>query len=122
MPVALRFDPIATVIQAFENLYPGKSTTVTFRVIDDEPAAGFADFSARGKPQVVIDPRWPYISVLGILVHELAHVVAGLRAGHGKKWQAAQSAIHEEYNRLVRERGGKIEVVVDQGTMNGLPR
>lgn len=42
-----------------------------------------------------------------IFAHELAHVAAGEKAGHGERWDEEFQKIFNEYNRIGRERFGE---------------
>jgi hypothetical protein len=101
MSVKLGFDPFATVLEAFGNLYPDAACEVWF---EETPkclsCGGFAMVKPGAPSVVVIDMNASVVEATEALAHELAHVVA-VGDAHGPVWAAAFDAITKEYARLV---------------------
>lgn len=48
---------------------------------------GVTIFSDDGSPPIIeVNPFIPLAHIAEIIAHELAHVIAGLEAGHGEEW------------------------------------
>jgi len=98
------FSPI---IKAFKELYPDNYNV---KVEFDEQIKrrkflffkfgcwGYTEFPESSETPVIIRLSvWlPIIHTCEILAHELAHVVAGLEASHGEKWEQEFSKIHQK--------------------------
>lgn len=98
MSIKFDVDPFADVAAAFARLWPDKNARVLFvmGLYAKTKAYGRTNFRKKKSPVIAIDAEVPLYGAVDVLVHELAHVAAGLHAGHGKKWKAA-------YDRLCRE-------------------
>jgi len=46
---------------------------------------------------ILIDANVPYMALIEVLSHEIAHVVAGFEAEHGEEWEKVFSEIHGAY-------------------------
>jgi len=97
MPITIRFDPIQTVIDVFKQLYQDHSATIIFGAELPEKGCGLTIFNDGEIPEINISADLPYLHCAEILAHELAHVVAGKRGKHGKKWEAVFEALHKGY-------------------------
>lgn len=101
-------DPLSDIAQAFQNLWPHKSANICIQPLESMQGKrtkrrifGHTRWTRGAHPQVYVEIRQPYIGIMDILSHELAHVAAGYKAAHGPKWRKAYRAIHEEYERIV---------------------
>lgn len=106
-------DPFETLFGAIHNLYPDVECYIQ---VDPNIKAPFRLFSKRmwgicgytlfpddgSMPEIRVSAHIPYVRVVEITAHEVAHVVAGAEAGHGPKWQQAFDAIKQEFDRLMR--------------------
>jgi hypothetical protein len=93
------FDPLGLVLDVFNDLYPGKPATVTWRqgMKESGECYGCTDFD-HDPPLVSVDVDLPVTGAIDVLAHELAHVAAGhVKPAHGKAWKDAFNAIHTEY-------------------------
>lgn len=94
------FKPVSLegVAAVFERLWPRKRVTVEFvtGLHDQTKAYGRTGFRRGCVPKIVIDAKIPFYGVVDVLVHELAHVAAGAKAGHGKKWKGAYDLLCRE--------------------------
>ena len=101
MTVTVFFDPIETVIEAFQLLYPDAHAEVCFgqQIQGGLGATIFPDDGAI--PTVLISGKIPHGRVPEILAHELAHVAAGYGAEHGEEWERAFEAINGGYMRIL---------------------
>jgi hypothetical protein len=65
---------------------------------DTNDACGVTVFDDRGKPPLIfINAEIPCWASVEIISHEVAHVAAGVNAGHGKIWQAEFDKIYDAY-------------------------
>jgi len=96
-------DPLALVVRVFEELYPTTSVEVVFvyGLHSEEECWGATDLETGSVPVIQIDVATPLCGAVEVLGHELAHVVAGLKAQHGPAWEAVFAAINERYNEKV---------------------
>lgn len=73
----------------------------TEKLRDDEGGVvyGITTFPADENevPLVEISAELTVQDAVEILAHELAHVAAGIDAGHGEAWEKAFHRIHQEY-------------------------
>lgn len=105
-------DPFAMVWQAYRNLYPGRpapSVEWTHIDQDDEEVGdsyGYTVFAEDGEIAIFVSCDIPVITAVEILAHELAHVAVGADEDHGEKWEEANEAIFQEYNRIGESFGG----------------
>jgi len=69
----------------------------------DTVALGETFFDDDGTVTVFVDYELQVKDAVEIFAHELAHVAAGEKAGHGEEWEKAFDAIFTEYNRIGEE-------------------
>jgi hypothetical protein len=100
----LLWTPIEDAVDAFNRAYPGRHVTIQFiesdecRGDDGSPAQGFTLFpDDGGNPEIYIDRETPWCGVPDTIIHELAHVVAGIEADHGPEFEAAYNAIWDRF-------------------------
>jgi len=101
--VKILFDPFKIVIEAFEKLHPDKTADVVFGEGMYEKVGAYGETfmpDAGGPPVITIDTITPIDGAVEVLAHELAHVAAGIDAGHGEAWEAEFEAINQEYTRI----------------------
>lgn len=117
---ALRFDPVALMLDVFNRQYPGTPVLVEYQPgermptpdstphNDDDsrpegtghlPAAGAAFLPQQpGLPTVIyLNIDVPISHLPAVLAEELAHVIAGPDAGHGPHFQAVLEALGAEF-------------------------
>ena len=99
-------DPSAIVAIAFRELYPDtKYHAQLVPELEDEdnaPAYGLTLFPDDGsEPIICISAEAPISAEPEFFAHELAHVVAGIDAGHGPTWEATFEAIFQKYNEII---------------------
>lgn len=99
-------DPSAIVAIAFRELYPDtKYHAQLVPELEDEdnaPVYGLTLFPDDGsEPIICISAVAPISAEPELLAHELAHVVAGIDAGHGPTWEAAFEEIYQKYNKII---------------------
>ena len=103
MPITLQ-NPLDDLIQAALAAYPDMDCVVRFGSLDGDGLAVTIWPDDGGRPEITIRPDVPLEGVLELLAHEIAHVAAGLEAGHGEAWKSAFAAIHAAYeNRVAPE-------------------
>ncbi|AZS16463.1 ImmA/IrrE family metallo-endopeptidase [Paenibacillus lutimineralis] len=74
------------------------SRAITFK----KPEFGYTFFpDDGGTPVVGVSPHIKVTAAAEVLAHELAHVVAGKEAGHGREWSDAFDAIHKRANEIM---------------------
>jgi hypothetical protein len=101
--ITLEFDPISLVIEAANHLYPEAEAKIVWTTDLDggdgsEEWYGVTVFPDDGStPTIVINLETPMEGVAEVIAHEIAHIVAGEPAGHGKVWDEAFEAIQNEY-------------------------
>jgi len=103
MGVKILFDPFKIVIEAFEKLHPNKNADVVYceGMYKEVKAYGETFLPDIGGNLVIsIDTITPINGAVEVLAHELAHVAAGIDAGHGEAWEAEFEAINQEYTRI----------------------
>lgn len=102
-------DPFKILLEAVQNLYPEIECEIQMDPTIRKPfklfgkrlwgCCGYALFpNDGGIPQIRISSNIPYFAVVEVLAHELAHVVAGIDAGHGAEWEEVFINIHAEYD------------------------
>lgn len=94
-------DPIGMLLECFEELYKDVKVNIRYdttirRRFKLFGCWGYTDFNNE-IPKVRVSAMLPLLHVTEILAHELSHVVAGLKAGHGKEWEKVFDNIHEMY-------------------------
>lgn len=62
---------------------------------------GSTTFPDDGIPLIDINPELTVCNAVEILAHELAHVIAGADAEHGRQWNSVFDEINERYNGLM---------------------
>jgi Zn-dependent peptidase ImmA (M78 family) len=112
----LEINPWEIIINVVNRLYPYFSATISFLPPDEfkaalqstqtdqpcigkEDACGFTFFEPDQNPIIMIDSNIPCQHSVEIIAHEVAHVVAGVKAGHGKKWEAEFERIFQAYGK-----------------------
>lgn len=108
-------DPFEILFEAINNLYPKIECDIQVDPNIKAPVrlfgkrlwgiCGYTLFPDDGSmPEVRVSAHIPYVRVVEIIGHEVAHVVAGTKAGHGAEWRQAFDAIKQEFDRLTREK------------------
>lgn len=97
-------DPATAVITAATVLYGARVVAmVQYDPTLKKPRQGGGwgvTVIGKGHPPLIsINIDLPIRRIPEIVAHELAHVIAGERAGHGPKWEKVFSAIHEQYTK-----------------------
>jgi hypothetical protein len=112
--LAIYNDPFIGLFRAIENIYPEVKCRI---LVDPDIKAPFRLFGKRiwgicgytffpddgSTPEIRVSAHIPYVRVVEIIAHEVAHVIAGTKAGHGDGWRKVFDAIREEYIRSVEE-------------------
>lgn len=96
-------NPYDMVIKVFDTLFPDTLCAVQFDgTMENCPPWGATVFPDEidAIPMVYINANLTIVAGVGILAHELAHVVCGVEEGHGEKWKEAADKIHEGFNKL----------------------
>lgn len=101
-------DPFAMVFEAFAALYPGLTFTCVWadelHDEDGDESYGLTLFpDDGGMPEIAVSAELTVKNAVRVLVHELAHVAAGIDAEHGPAWKEASDAIHEKYIEILEE-------------------
>ena len=95
----------SVVYEAFKRLYPGKSCSCYWDVIEGDDgerrygATAFMD----GEAVVFVDVGLSVVNAVEIFAHELAHVAVGDIEGHGEAWENAFEAIYNKYEEVSDE-------------------
>ncbi len=121
MPISLVFDPVGTVLQAFQNLHPDRTARVSWSSRTRTKGVDGVTIMERREPDgwidptqtfvVLVDSELPIEAALEVLAHELAHVVVCDNDQHGPDFDAALSAIHAEYIRLHAQQKGADDIL-----------
>ena len=93
-------DPFNTLYEVIDELYPDLDCDVQYseELNIDGNTYGVAIFPQDGsKPLIELDPNQSVLDVLEVIAHEVAHVIAGLEADHGEKWEREFTKIHEKF-------------------------
>lgn len=106
--IKLMFDPVAELLKAAQGVYPTLEADVWLAPDLEHPGETlFPDGDKGDRPVVRINPKIPYIAVVEVLAHELAHVVVGPGVPeaeeHGKAWDVAFQTIYNRYQTDVAE-------------------
>jgi len=98
----LVFDPFNLILDVAHDLFPDFKADIFFGADQTNKELGCTNFDGK-KPHITISASCPLGAAPEILAHEISHVVAGIEAGHGKKWSRVFSRIQREYmRRLLR--------------------
>lgn len=101
------FNPFNFALSVVSEAYPDLDFELCFAYLDDEdiPTSryqgpwGCAEFGTEGaQDSIVIDPRLPINAFAEILMHEVAHLVAGPDAEHSEKWDEIFMQLNNKYN------------------------
>ena len=95
MAVTLVFNPLLFALEVCEDLHPDLEAEVCWATQEDPGLTLFPEDG--GTPQIMIDVGLPLDATVEVLMHEVAHVVAGVEAGHGSEWEGAFDALHCAY-------------------------
>lgn len=102
--ITINCNPIGIIVDIFNQKYPDKEVSINLvqELYEKTKAYGETFWPDDGsKPIISIDVSTPFIGFIEVLAHELAHVVAGHDAGHGKKWDDEFTMINEEFNKRI---------------------
>lgn len=101
-------DPVAILEEAYKNLYGNNNYELRWDDAldeDDNKVAGYTFFpDDEGEPIIALDVDLQVRDVPETLAHEMAHVAAGVGAGHNEQWEKEFDRIHNEYDRICKER------------------
>jgi len=94
----IRFlNPLGVLKEVFEQEYPDYNCEVHF-VENQKNSLGETFFpDDGGDPIIQIGAEKTIPQMLDIMAHELAHVVAGITAEHGKEWENIYNNIYKVY-------------------------
>lgn len=93
-------NPIEELRLAVLDVFPDIVCVVRFASFPDDGPYGETFFPDDGRaPVVQVAVGIPMEAVIEVMAHELAHVAAGLSAGHGAEWEDAFEKIHLSYNK-----------------------
>lgn len=84
-------NPIDMLLEVMDEHYPQVKADIYFgeQETDGIDRLGVTIFpDDGGRPVIEVNPHIPLAHVAEIIAHELAHVIAGIEAGHGEKWEA----------------------------------
>ena len=95
---------IDRAIETFNRLYPGHAVSIGY-IPDEqckggecEPAQAFTRFPEDGgSPEIWISDATPIYGVPDTLLHEFAHIIAGLEAGHGPSFEEAYQRLWQGF-------------------------
>lgn len=104
--IRIAFDPFKMVLEVANDLYPGTKADVFFSMDPVGKEYGVTDFGGP-VPAILICAQTPFFATPEILAHEIAHVVCGLDAAHGKQWDKVFSAIQREYQKRIKAEAKK---------------
>ncbi|MEF2552005.1 hypothetical protein VQ042_11640 [Aurantimonas sp. A2-1-M11] len=91
-------NPIEELRLAALDAFPDLACDVQFASFPEEGPYGETFYpDDGGRAVVTVAVGIPMEAVIEVMAHELAHVAAGIDAGHGPVWDAAFSKIHEAY-------------------------
>lgn len=94
-------DPFCMVFEAFKELYPEKAESVRASWNPDmNDCFGRTSFED-GEPFLIeLNANEPVEAQVEVFAYQLAHVVAGIEAEHGKEWIEAFFRIYHKYEEL----------------------
>ena len=90
-------DPFETLIEVVTEIHGEIDAIVQFGQIDGEHIGETCFPDDGSTPVITISVEIPYHATIETFAHELAHVLAGVEAEHGKEWEQAFSNIHEAF-------------------------
>lgn len=96
-------NPIEELRLAALDVFPDLRCDVRFASMPENGPFGETYFPDDGsEPIVHVSVGIPMEAVIEVTAHELAHVAAGLAAGHGPEWEDAFEKIHIAYCERMR--------------------
>jgi hypothetical protein len=92
-------NPIQLVIDIVIDKYPDVNCSIEFvkDLFEKTKAYGETCWTDDGI-YVQIDINTPFVGVIEVLAHELAHVAVGYDEEHGDKWKQVFDSIHADFN------------------------
>lgn len=108
MPAKMDFDPFGLLLKIFNESGCRANVVVEFvsGLHEQEGAWGRTHYpDTKGPIEIHIDGECPVSGAVDVLAHELAHVMAGFRCGHGGKWGRAYAGLRREYEKRTAKRG-----------------
>lgn len=108
------------IIRIAKELYPQVKADIWFAPLEVTEEGfkpyGCTSFPDDGStPVIEIGLHTPIEAAPEIIAHEIAHVVAGKDAKHGKKWRKAFNAIHARWEEILKIEHGVIIESEDEG-------
>lgn len=99
MPARMKLDPFGLLLRLYDESCCPVDVTVEFvaQLQKQEGGWGRTHFHDDGTAEIHIDGDCPVAGAVDVLAHELAHIIAGFEAGHGKAWEQAYSELHRRY-------------------------
>lgn len=84
-------NPIDMLLEVMDKHYPDLKVDIYFgeqetNGVDKLGVTIFPDDGSR--PVIEVNPDIPLAHIAEIIAHELAHVIAGVEAGHGEEWES----------------------------------
>lgn len=103
----IKNDPFLFVADAFERLHPNvKYDSYVMDWFKDEFGEGYGVtvFPDDGSdPVIYLNSETPYVHLVEIFAHELAHVAVGKEKEHEADWEREFDRIFDEYNKIMTE-------------------
>ncbi len=123
MPVIVRFDPLATLVAAFEALWPEKACELAIApfAADDHARARLGLSDEPGDPPIVlVNARSSIDEAVEALATVLAHIAMDpLAPASGGVFEANHEALRAEFIRRAEQSGA---IVLDRGHLPAGPR
>jgi predicted metal-dependent hydrolase len=104
-------NPLDTVIEAVEKLYPNINANIQFNP-NIKPHkflwfnwgyCGYTTFPEdNSTPLIDISTNIPFVGMVEVLAHELAHVIVGIKEQHNKNWEEVFDNIQKKYYELMK--------------------
>lgn len=101
-------NPLSIFIKIIEQMYPEKEVVVVFgteEIYGDIVGEGVGTLypvdGSDSPPIIFIDIDYPSDDVMGMLVHEMAHIVTGEK-DHGYLFKKEMKNMEDEYHKIVK--------------------
>ena len=101
-------NPFDVIMYVINKLYPFFEADIIMLEVEDfleltngENGWGVTSFIDGKKPLITFRADLPCFAFMEIVAHEVAHVIAGVDAGHGKLWEQEFEKINKEYIKVV---------------------
>jgi len=112
MPIELSVNPITSIIECAESLYPDLNCCIYWdsELDHEQEGYGFCEWVENEPPRIAISTQLEVENTIEIIAHEIAHAVAGEHNDHNEIWEEVFQKIRNKWYETMKDNDNIQEV------------